>query len=110
MLLLSDGISADLQGADSTWQLQLSIPAALAPLTLAYVVHVPNGGNDAASGAGQIIAPRTGGHFCVPVGMRPGSPDPLGELWFNVPEVRLAAKLVLMSMVQRCASSCLSAV
>ncbi len=95
MLLPSDGHSAVLQATDGTWQLQLSIPAALAPLTLAYVVHVPdggNGGNGTGSGVGQTIAPRTGSTFCVPVGMRPGSPDPLGERCFDVPRSRLAAR------------------
>ena len=86
------------QATDGTWQLQLSIPAALAPLTLAYVVHMPNGGNGTAAGVGQTIAPWTGGHFCVPVGMRPGSLDPLGERWFNMPTGLLAAKLVMTTL------------
>ncbi len=67
-----------MQPADGAWQLQLRIPAALAPLTLAFVVRVPGGGSGASRAADQTIAPLTGGTFCVPVGMRPGSAAPLG--------------------------------
>ena len=104
MLLLSDKLSAVTQATDGTWQLQLSIPAALAPLTLAYVVHVPNSGNGAARGISQSVAPRTGGHFCVPVGMRPGLPDPLGEQLIR--QLELCTDHVRGDLMLICRSSC----
>ena len=64
-----------MQREGGEWQLQLRIPSALAPLTLAYVIRVPGGASNAAD---QTITPQTGGHFCVPVGMRPGCATPLG--------------------------------
>ena len=75
----SGGMRTPMQPADDAWQLQLRIPAALAPLTLAYTVRVPGNGKGASSAADHIVAPKMGGNFCVPVGMRPGSPAPFGE-------------------------------
>lgn len=54
----------------------LTLPRELAPVTLAFVMHVlPPGGE---GGPGRYITPLSGAHFSELVGMQPGAAEPLG--------------------------------
>lgn len=52
------------------WEVQFKIRKRLAPVNLAFVVYIPD--------MGTTLASHQGKHFVVPVGMAPGSPEPLG--------------------------------
>lgn len=70
-----------MQLKEGAWQLQLSFPASLAPLTLAYTVYLSADAEQERGYEGMELKPRRGGCFSVPVGMCPGEAVPLGEIF-----------------------------
>lgn len=62
-------------GGGGGWQVQLRFAAELAPLTLAFTVHVPAVGS---GGLDLSVAARSKRPFAVPIGMGAGSPELLG--------------------------------
>lgn len=68
----SGGMRSPMRRMPDGYSLTLTIPQDMAPLTVAFVVHV--GGQ----GAGQYINPITGAHFSELVGMQAGEAHTLG--------------------------------
>ena len=60
------------------YSLTLTVPASMAPLTLAFVLYVPPApGAKAAKPKGQYITPLQGRHFSAVIGMQAGAATPL---------------------------------
>lgn len=66
---------APVPGGGGGWQAQLRFAAELAPLTLAFTVHVPAVGS---RDQDLSVAARSKRPFAVPIGMGAGSPELLG--------------------------------
>eukprot|EP00887_Chlorella_sp_A99_P002052 scaffold18.g2052.t1 len=69
-------------GADGGHSIALTVPAELAPLSLAFVIHLSGGG----AARPAYVTPLRGRHFTALAGMLPGSPTPLGPSLAAPPE------------------------
>ena len=66
-------------GGGGGWQAQLAFSADLAPLTLAFTVHVPAAAESSGGGGKDVsVSGHSGRPFAIPVGMGAGSPEFLG--------------------------------
>jgi hypothetical protein len=79
---------------DGGFSITLTLPASLAPLSLAFVVALPPAppAEGARPGRTKYVAPLQGAHFTALIGAAPGSPTPLGPSLARPAGARAAGK------------------